>query len=122
MKDAKTLLKNYYYSVLEHKHRSKHNEAYYSFLFPEGEPTEEVKRLIAIESDITSRLKEDIETTLKIIESMKTEKYKQLLILRYLKNLDWREIEKATGYNKQYLRGAMHAAALNEATKTIQTL
>ena len=122
MKDIKTLLQNYYYSRLEYEHRSKHDADYYSCLLLDEEPTEKIRPLIAVESDILNQLKEDLETTLKVVGSMKTEKYKTLLLLRYIKNLSWEKIKELTGYNRQYLRGTMHRAAINEANETKQTL
>ncbi len=115
MKDIRSLLNNYYFSRLEYQIRSKHDADYYSWLSPDEEPT---KALIALETDILNCLKEELETTIKVIGSMRTERYKTLLSLRYIKNLGWSEIEKITGYSQKYLRGAMHRAALNEAINT----
>ena len=45
---------------------------------------------------------------------METPKYRQLIILRYIKRLKWRDIADKLGISVDYAKGGMNKKALNE--------
>ena len=119
MKDIKDLLGGYSSTQAELEGLQLHRNDLTAFFFPDGNAPEEAKgRLLRIQNkreEYATRLKQELDHTLKIIGAMKTDKYKTVLALRYIRGLSWKEIGELTKYSEDYLRGKMLTNAIKEA-------
>ena len=67
------------------------------------------------------RLRNDIKTAIRLIDSMQTAEYRQLLRLRYIEGgrqpKTWYDIGEEMGYSSDYVRGKLHGCAIAEARR-----
>lgn len=91
---------------------------------PEDRVSQSVADLVAVElrqKRQIERLMSDIAKAEKLIETMPTPEYRELIRLRYvsggLKLMTWEQVAEQMGYSADHVRGKLHGKAINEARK-----
>ena len=91
---------------------------------PEDRLSQSVADLVAVElrqKRQIERLMSDIAKAEKLIETMPTPEYRELIRLRYvsggLKLMTWEQVAEQMGYSADHVRGKLHGKAIAEARR-----
>lgn len=91
---------------------------------PEDRLSQSVADLVAVErrqKRQIDRLMSDIAKAEKLIETMPTPEYRELIRLRYvsggLKLMTWEQVAEQMGYSADHVRGKLHGKAIAEARR-----
>ena len=91
---------------------------------PEDRLSQSVADLVAVElrqKRQIERLMSDIAKAEKLIETMPTPEYRELIRLRYvsggLKLMTWEQVAEQMGYSADHVRGKLHGKAITEARR-----
>lgn len=91
---------------------------------PEDRLSQSVADLVAVElrqKRQIERLVSDIAKAEKLIETMPTPEYRELIRLRYvsggLKLMTWEQVAEQMGYSADHVRGKLHGKAIAEARR-----
>lgn len=96
---------------------------------PEDRMSQTVDDLLTVErrqKKQLDRLMSDLAKAEKLIESMPTPEYRELIRLRYisggLKPMTWEQIAEQMGYSSDHVRGKLHGKAIIEARQVWKDL